>query len=127
MLTIWFIVAGALLIGMALASSTLQRAPLTASMFYLGAGAALGPWGAGLLRSDAVDDASVVERLTEIAVIISLFTAGLKLRLPASDRRWRAPVLLAAVARAIIALDSRRRDDRRCRCGRYRALPDIAT
>jgi NhaP-type Na+/H+ or K+/H+ antiporter len=98
MLTLWFIVVGVLLIGMALASFTLQRAPLTASMFYLGAGAALGPWGAGLLRIDAVDDASMLERLTEIAVIISLFTAGLKLRLPASDQRWRAPILLAALA-----------------------------
>jgi sodium/hydrogen antiporter len=83
---------------MALAGSTVQRAPVTASIFYLGAGAALGPWGAGLLRIDAVDDASTLERLTEIAVIISLFTAGLKLRLPTSDRRWRAPVLLAALA-----------------------------
>ena len=27
-------------------------------MFYLGAGAALGPWGAGLLQMDAVEDAS---------------------------------------------------------------------
>jgi Kef-type K+ transport system membrane component KefB len=93
MFTTWFIVAGALLIGMALAGSALRRAPLTASMFYLGAGAALGPWGAGLLHIDAVEDASVLERLTEIAVIISLFTAGLKLRLPGSDQRWRAPIL----------------------------------
>jgi len=98
MFTTWFIVAGALLIGMALAGSALRRAPLTASMFYLGAGAALGPWGAGLLHIDAVEDASALERLTEIAVIISLFTAGLKLRLPGSDQRWRAPILLAAFA-----------------------------
>jgi NhaP-type Na+/H+ or K+/H+ antiporter len=40
----------------------------------------------------------MLERVSEIAVIISLFTAGLKLRLPGSDRRWRAPLLLAAVA-----------------------------
>jgi NhaP-type Na+/H+ or K+/H+ antiporter len=98
MFTTWFIVSGALLIGMALAGSALRRAPLTASMFYLGAGAALGPRGAGLLHIDPVEDASVLERLTEIAVIISLFTAGLKLRLPGSDQRWRAPILLAAFA-----------------------------
>ena len=98
MFTTWFIVTGALLISMALAGSALRRAPLTASMFYLTVGAALGPWGAGLLRVNAVEDASIVERLTEIAVIISLFTAGLKLRLPGSDQRWRAPILLAALA-----------------------------
>lgn len=98
MVTIWFIVAGVLLIGMALAASTLRRIPLTASMFYLAAGAALGPAGAGLLHLDAVEDAVTLERVAEIAVIISLFTAGLKLRLPGSDRRWRAPILLASVA-----------------------------
>ena len=98
MLTAWFIVAGVLLIAMALAGSTLKRVPLTASMFYLAAGAVLGPWGAGLLRVDPVTDAAIVERLAEIAVIISLFTAGLKLRLPGSDRRWRAPILLAGLA-----------------------------
>jgi NhaP-type Na+/H+ or K+/H+ antiporter len=95
--TVWFLIAGALLIAMALAGTVLKRLPLTASMFYLAAGALLGPWGAGLLDVDAVDDASGLERVTEIAVIISLFTAGLKLRLPASDRRWRAAILLATV------------------------------
>src|SRR5688572_31717838 len=98
MTTIWFVIAGALLISMALTASLLRRAPLTASMFYLAAGAGLGPLGAGLLQLDAVEDASVLERLTEVVVIISLFTAGLKLRLPLNDRRWRTPALLAALA-----------------------------
>jgi NhaP-type Na+/H+ or K+/H+ antiporter len=95
MSTVWFVITGALLIGMALAGSVLKRLPLTASMFYLAAGALLGPWGAGLLHVDALEHASALERLTEIAVIISLFTAGLKLRLPLSDPRWRTPLLLA--------------------------------
>jgi sodium/hydrogen antiporter len=98
MSTIWFVITGALLIGMALAGTVLKRLPLTASMFYLTAGALLGPWGAGLLHVNALSDASALERLTEIAIIISLFTAGLKLRLPASDRRWRTAILLATVA-----------------------------
>jgi NhaP-type Na+/H+ or K+/H+ antiporter len=98
MSTVWYVIAGVLLIGMALAGTVLKRLPLTAPMFYLAAGAVLGPWGVGLLRVDAIDDAPWLERLTEIAVIISLFTAGLKLRLPASDRRWRVAILLATVA-----------------------------
>ena len=98
MSTAWYVIAGALLIGMALAGTVLKRLPLTAAIFYLMAGAALGPWGVGLLRVDAIEDASWLERLTEVAVIISLFTAGLKLRLPASDRRWRVAILLATVA-----------------------------
>jgi NhaP-type Na+/H+ or K+/H+ antiporter len=98
MSTAWYVIAGAMLIGMALAGSVLKRLPLTAAVFYLVAGGALGPWGVGLLRVDAIQDASWLERLTEVAVIISLFTAGLKLRLPASDRRWRVAILLATVA-----------------------------
>ncbi len=101
MFTTWFIVAGALLITMALAGSALKRVPLTASMFYLATGAALGPWGAGLVRLDVVGDASLLERLTEIAVIVSLFTAGLKLRLPKFDRRWHAPVRLATLGMVV--------------------------
>jgi NhaP-type Na+/H+ or K+/H+ antiporter len=98
MFTAWYVIAGTLLIGMALAGTVLKRLPLTAAVFYLMAGAALGPWGVGLLRLDAIQDASWLERLTEVAVIISLFTAGLKLRLPASDRRWRVAILLATAA-----------------------------
>jgi sodium/hydrogen antiporter len=95
---VWFLITGALLIAVALTGSMLKRLPVTAPMFYLAAGACLGPWGAGLLRLDAVDDAPVLERLTELAVIVSLFTAGLKLRLPLSDRRWRAAMMLATAA-----------------------------
>jgi len=98
MSTVWFLIAGALLVGMALAGSVLKRLPLTASMFYLGTGALLGPWGAALLNLDPVADARFLEHLTEIAVIVSLFTAGLKLRLPVSDARWRPAILLAVVA-----------------------------
>ena len=98
MSTAWYVIAGVLLIGMALAGTVLKRLPLTAAIFYLIAGAALGPWGVGLLQIDAIRDAAWLERLTEVAVIISLFTAGLKLRLPASDRRWRVAILLATVA-----------------------------
>ena len=98
MTTVWFVIAGLLLIGFALAGSLLKRLPLTASMFYLAAGAGLGPWGAGLLSLDTLADARALERLTEVAVIISLFTAGLKLRLPLRDRRWRAAMLLASGA-----------------------------
>jgi NhaP-type Na+/H+ or K+/H+ antiporter len=98
MATVWFLITGTLLIGFALAGTVLKRLPVTPSMFYLAAGAWLGPWGAGLLHVDALDDTAMLEGLTEVAVIISLFTAGLKLRLPWADRRWRPALLLSAVA-----------------------------
>jgi NhaP-type Na+/H+ or K+/H+ antiporter len=37
----------------------------------------------------------LLERLTEVAVILSLFSAGLKLRLPLKDREWRVALRLA--------------------------------
>jgi NhaP-type Na+/H+ or K+/H+ antiporter len=98
MFAVWFVITGILLVGIALSGSVLKRLPLTAAVIYLGAGAAIGPWGAGLLQIDALRDAELLERLTEVAVIISLFTAGLKLRLPGSDRRWRPAILLASLA-----------------------------
>ena len=50
---------------------------------------------------DPVADATFLEHLTEIAVVVSLFTAGLKLRVPLSDRQWRTPVRLATLSMAI--------------------------
>jgi NhaP-type Na+/H+ or K+/H+ antiporter len=98
MFAVWFVIAGILLVGIALSGSVLKRLPLTAAVIYLAAGAALGPWGAGLLQIDALRDAELLERITEVAVIISLFTAGLKLRIPGTDRRWRPAILLASFA-----------------------------
>ncbi len=98
---IWFVIIGLLLVAMALAGSVLKRLPLTASIFYLAVGVGLGPAGAGLLHLDPVENSALLERLTEVAVIISLFTAGLKLRLPLLDGRWRLPVRLASVSMAL--------------------------
>ena len=108
-LTIWYIIAGVLLVGLALAGTLLKRLPLTTSLLYLLVGAALGPWGFGLIRVDPVRWSAPLERLTEVAVIVSLFTAGLKLRTPLADRRWLLPVRLASVSMvvtvALIAAD----------------------
>jgi len=93
--TIWFVIAGLLLIGMALTGSVLKRLPLTTSLLYLAVGVLLGPIGFGLIQLDPIAESALLERLTEAAVIISLFTAGLKLRIPLSDLRWRLPLRLA--------------------------------
>ena len=97
MATVWFVIAGALLIGVALTSTVLKRLPMTAAVLYLAVGAVLGPWGVGLLDIRLFNDTTFLEALTEIAVITSLFTAGLKMRLPITDRRWRGAMLLASV------------------------------
>jgi NhaP-type Na+/H+ or K+/H+ antiporter len=96
-----YLILGALLILVAAVSSFVRRLPLSDTMIYLLAGAALGPLGFGLLSLDARPHAGLLERLSEIAVIISLFTAGLKLRMPLRDRRWRIPVRLAFLSMSV--------------------------
>lgn len=96
--TLGCIIVGALLIVMTLSGSFIARLPLSAAMLYLGVGVAIGPLGLGLLKLDALKNVALLERLTEVAVLISLFTAGMKLKLPLTDRRWRIPVQLATVS-----------------------------
>ena len=94
---IWFTLVGLLLVVTATVGSAVRRLPLTTTLLYLAAGAALGPLGLGLIQLDAVRDAVWLERLTEVAVLVSLFAAGLKLRTALSDDRWHAPVRLATL------------------------------
>ena len=101
MSTAWFVIAGTLLVLMALASTLVRRLPLSAPILYLAVGAALGPLGAGMIRLDPVEHAALLERLSEGAVIIALFTAGLKLRTPWRDDRWILPVRLAFISMSI--------------------------
>lgn len=103
-----FLVAGLILVSMALVGTVLKRLPLSASMLYLLAGIAIGPIGIDLLDFNALREDGIVERVAEITVIISLFTAGLKLRIEWRDLRWRLPLRLAVasmiVTVALIAL-----------------------
>jgi NhaP-type Na+/H+ or K+/H+ antiporter len=92
----WFIVVGAVFLLMALSSSVLTRLPLSTSMLYLAVGIFVGPYALQLIQIDPVEHAAIIERITEVAVIISLFAAGLKLRVPLRDPLWRLPVILAS-------------------------------
>ena len=92
------LIVGLLLIAMTLGGSFIARLPLSAAMLYLGVGVAISPLGLGLLRLDALENRVLLERVTEIAVLISLFTSGMKLALPLRDRRWRIPLQLATVS-----------------------------
>jgi sodium/hydrogen antiporter len=99
--TLGFIIIGLLLVGLALTGSVLSRLPLSVGMIYVGVGIVLGPLVLGVIQIDPIDRAALLERLTEVAVIISLFTAGLKLRLPLHDERWRLTLRLAFGSMAI--------------------------
>lgn len=99
--TLSCIVVGVLLIAMTMGGSFIARLPLSAAMLYLAVGYGIGPAGLGLVTLHPLRDAALLERLTEIAVLISLFTVGFKLELPLSDARWRIPVQLASVSMLI--------------------------
>jgi sodium/hydrogen antiporter len=93
----WLTAIGALLLTMALASAWIRRLPISTAAIYLGVGCLLGPWGLDLLRIDLTDSATWLERFTEIAVILSLFIGGLRLRLPLLDPEWRSAYRLASI------------------------------
>lgn len=99
----WMGLVGVLLLLMALSSAYLLRLPITTSTIYLAAGIILSPLGFGVIDVNFVEWKSVFEHLTEIAVIVSLFIGGLKLRLPFRDQAWSAayrlagPVMLASI------------------------------
>jgi NhaP-type Na+/H+ or K+/H+ antiporter len=96
-----FVVVGVLLVVMALSAALLKRLPLTTSILYLAVGLLLGPFVSGMVWLDPVERSALLERFTEVAVIVSLFTAGLKLRLPFSDPGWRLPLRLALLSMTI--------------------------
>lgn len=91
--THWYLVIGALLILLVLTQGGVRRMPITTAMLYLGLG-----WLFGLLgwtRIDPFQHTAWLEHLSEIAVIVSLFSAGLKLRLPLRSKLWNPPIFLA--------------------------------
>lgn len=82
-------------------TATLKSLSITAAILYLLFGFVLGPSVVGLIRLDPIAHAKILEHLTEVAVIISLFTAGLKLRLPLTAREWRVPIFLASLSMCV--------------------------
>ncbi len=103
--TLWFVVVGALLLGMGATTGFIKRLPLTTAMIYFVVGYAMDPAGISFAALDPVRRPHMLERIAEIAVLVSLFTAGLKLRAPfggsLADGRWVTPVLLATVSMAL--------------------------
>ena len=96
----WALFVGAVLVTMVLAGTLLGRLPLSSAMVYLALGWLLGPDGTDVLRPDPVGHAGVLERLAEVALLISLFAVGLQLGVPLRDRRWWLPLRLAFVSMA---------------------------
>ena len=94
-LAIWALVIGAILITMALLGTLLERLPLSPGIIYLAIGYALGPTGWALMAPDPLLYSADLEKMAEVALLISLFAVGLKLGVPLRDKRWFLPLRLA--------------------------------
>ena len=92
---LWSAIVGLLLVSMALSDSVLARLPLSTSMLYLAAGAALSPLWLNLAAPSPVDHAVLLEHAAEGVVLLSLFSSGLKMSIGLGDGRWLLPVRLA--------------------------------
>ncbi|WP_347332768.1 cation:proton antiporter [Marinimicrobium locisalis] len=95
---LWFLIVGGLLLARGLTETVLERSPITPAMLYLALGLLLGPTLLNLFHFNPLKEAGLLKTLTEIVVLISLFSAGVKMPAPISFFRWRAPLLLASVS-----------------------------
>jgi NhaP-type Na+/H+ or K+/H+ antiporter len=97
----WFLVIGSLLLFMALTAVRIKRLPLSTAIVYIGVGLLLGPSAANQFHVNPMAHSAFLEVATEVAVIVSLFGAGLKLAAPVGDRIWWVPFRLATISMAL--------------------------
>ena len=97
----WFILIGALMLARGLAATTISRSPFTSAMVYLCVGLLLGPMVLGIFRFNPIEESHLLETLTEIAVLVSLFSAGVKMPVPITRKRWGPAVRLAFLSMSI--------------------------
>jgi NhaP-type Na+/H+ or K+/H+ antiporter len=86
---------------MALMASVLHRFPISPAMFYLPIGVALGPAALDLVHISLTAQAVLLTEVARIALLISLFTVGLKLRAGLRDRIWLLPLRLGVAGMLI--------------------------
>jgi NhaP-type Na+/H+ or K+/H+ antiporter len=98
---LWYVLLGALLAGITLTGALIDRLPLSTAIVYFATGVLIGPEGFGLVRFEVTSAAGWLERAAEAAVLVSLFTAGLKLRIEPTNPWWHLAFRLAFVAMAI--------------------------
>lgn len=97
----WFILIGCLMLARGLAATTISRSPFTSAIVYLGVGLILGPMVLRIFSFDPIAESHLLETLTEVAVLISLFSAGVKMPVPITRARWMPAVRLAFLSMTI--------------------------
>lgn len=97
----WFMLIGALMLVRGLWGPFIAKLPFTSAMLYLGIGLLLGPLVLGLFKFEPLNEADVIEPIAEVAVLISLFSAGIKMPVPCTLERWMPAIRLAWLAMAL--------------------------
>lgn len=97
----WFLLLGSLLLAMGLTAPFVKKLPITSAIIYLTVGLVVGPMGLELFHFNPLQQSGLLELLTEIAVLISLYSAGVKMPAPMTLRRWRNPLQLAFISMAL--------------------------
>lgn len=100
----WFMLIGSLFLAMAFTSDLIRRLPVTNSIVYLVVGIIVGPTVFQAIHFNPLTQSILLQRVTELAVLLSLFTAGVKMPVPVTVARWRLPVLLAVVGMAVTVI-----------------------
>jgi NhaP-type Na+/H+ or K+/H+ antiporter len=97
----WFLLVGGLLLSMGLSRPTLGRLPVTSAIIYLLVGLVVGPTVLNVFHFNPLKQSALLEVLTEAAVLISLYAAGVKMPVPVRRQRWRTPILLAVLSMTV--------------------------
>lgn len=82
---------------MVLGEKWLKRGPVSPAILYLLLGLLLGPEFLNVINYNILDHPKVIEVGAEIVVIISLFSAGLKLQSPLTHLHWKLSTILASL------------------------------
>jgi NhaP-type Na+/H+ or K+/H+ antiporter len=93
------LIAGVVILAGAVALSVQRGRPFSAALIYLSAGVVIGLIlrGIGVRWYDPLEDAELFKRAAELAVIVSVFGAGVKLDRALTWRNWRTTFLLLAI------------------------------
>ena len=97
----WFLLIGLLMLIKGLSTTSLKKLPFTSAIVYLVIGFLLGPSVLDLFYFDPIKQSALLEILTEIAVLISLFSAGVKMPVPINLVKWRPSMRLASLSMVI--------------------------
>ena len=100
-LTSALLVLGIALVVLVVAERVLRRLPLSPALIYLTLGWLAGHMLGAPSTQTLVGDAPTLVVITELAVLVSLFAVGVRLRVPPTLRAWAPALLLAGPGMAV--------------------------